>query len=110
MLSHILATRGVRVTLLERQSDFSREFRGEALAPSGIAVLQSLEIDAVLEKVPHSTPSSFELYVNRQRVFRIDVEADMFSDLQPRIYSQPALLEAIIGSNSSGAILVPTFR
>ena len=27
-LAHLLATRGIRVTLLERQSDFAREFRG----------------------------------------------------------------------------------
>ncbi len=61
VLSNLLATRGVRVTLLERQSDFSREFRGEALAPSGLAVLKYLEMDDILEKVPHSTPNTFEL-------------------------------------------------
>ncbi len=96
-LSNLLATRGVRVTLLERQSDFSREFRGEALVPSGIAVLQSLGMDEVLEKVPQVVPSSFEFYANRQRVFRLEGDAAALPEPLPRIFSQPALLEAIVG-------------
>jgi len=39
LLAYLLARRGVPVTLLERQTDFSREFRGEVLMPSGIAAL-----------------------------------------------------------------------
>ena len=39
LLAYMLAHRGVSVTLLERQSDFSREFRGEVLMPSGIAAI-----------------------------------------------------------------------
>ncbi|WP_425160350.1 FAD-dependent oxidoreductase, partial [Candidatus Binatus sp.] len=31
LLAYLLARRGVAVTLLERQTDFSREFRGEIL-------------------------------------------------------------------------------
>lgn len=96
VLANLLATRGVRVTLLERQSDFAREFRGEVLAPSGMVVLQSLGMDDVLARVPQSLPSSLELYANRRLVFRVDGNADTLPDPQPRIYSQPALLEAIV--------------
>ena len=39
LLAYMLARRGVPVTLLERQTDFSREFRGEVLMPSGIAAM-----------------------------------------------------------------------
>jgi NADPH-dependent 2,4-dienoyl-CoA reductase/sulfur reductase-like enzyme len=35
-LSFLLARRGARVTLIERQTDFAREFRGEVLMLSGI--------------------------------------------------------------------------
>lgn len=95
VLSHLLATRGIRVTLFERQTDFAREFRGEALAPSGLEVLASLDMDAALEKVPQVVPQVLEFYANRKRVFRVEPDlAD--SAAQPRIVSQPALLEAIV--------------
>ncbi|HIF95139.1 MAG: FAD-dependent monooxygenase [Myxococcales bacterium] len=96
VLANLLATRGVRVTLLERQAEFAREFRGEALMPGGIAVLKNLGMDEVLETVPQITPQSFEFYANRKRVFRLEGELAGDTDLQPRIYSQPALLEAIV--------------
>ena len=35
-LAYLLARRDIEVTLLERQTDFAREFRGEGLQPSGI--------------------------------------------------------------------------
>ena len=38
-LANILASRGIKVALIERQKDFSKEFRGEALMPSGKEVL-----------------------------------------------------------------------
>ena len=96
VLSNFLATRGVRVTLLERQTDFSREFRGEALAPSGMTVLGGLEMDEVLEKIPQAAPTCFEFFLDRRRVFRLDGELDALPGPQPRIFSQPALLEAIV--------------
>ena len=39
-LAYLLARRGIRVTLVERQSDFSRAFRGEVLLPSGLQPFQ----------------------------------------------------------------------
>lgn len=96
VLANLLATRGVRVTLLERQSDFSREFRGEALAPSGITVLESLGMNAVIEKVPQAIPNAFEFYANRRRVFRVEGDPDSLASPPMRIFSQPALLEAIV--------------
>ena len=88
VLSHLLSTRGIRVTLFERQSDFSREFRGEALAPSGLEVLRSLEMEAALEKVPQAVPQALEFYADRKRVFRVEVDPAESAD-QPRIISQP---------------------
>jgi 2-polyprenyl-6-methoxyphenol hydroxylase-like FAD-dependent oxidoreductase len=96
VLANLLATRGVRVTLLERQTDFQREFRGEALMPSGIEVLQSLGMDEVLENVPQIAPVAMEMYSNRKRVMRIDGGLIESMPLQPKIFSQSALLEAIV--------------
>jgi 2-polyprenyl-6-methoxyphenol hydroxylase-like FAD-dependent oxidoreductase len=41
-LANILASRGVSTVLVERQKDFSKEFRGEGLMPSGNEVLEQI--------------------------------------------------------------------
>ena len=51
-LGYLLARNGVQVTLLERHGDFSREFRGEVLMPSGLAPFSQMglwkSIDSLL--------------------------------------------------------------
>ncbi len=96
VLAYLLATRGVRTVLLERQHDFAREFRGEGLAPSAVELLPQLGIDAALAKVPMTVPTAIELYLKRHRVFRLEVGQDMFGDQLPTIVSQPAFLEAVV--------------
>src|SRR5262245_65570624 len=59
-LALLFASRGVETLLLERQSDFDREFRGEILMPSGLAVLEALDVD--LKVVPHSQPARLRAY------------------------------------------------
>ena len=49
-LAFLLASRGVHVSLFERRRDFSREFRGEILMPSGVKALQSMGLQNVLEE------------------------------------------------------------
>ena len=106
VLANFLATRGIRVTLLERQSDFAREFRGEAIAPAGRAVLRALDMDDVLDRVPHADPSVFELFVKRERLLHLTAQ-DLGADVElPRVYSQPALLEAIVGETTKRTNLV----
>jgi 2-polyprenyl-6-methoxyphenol hydroxylase-like FAD-dependent oxidoreductase len=54
-LAWLLADRGIEVTLLERQLDFSREFRGEVLLPTGIEALEQMgfgDVLAVYEQRP----------------------------------------------------------
>ena len=46
LLAFLLARRNIAVTLLERQVDFEREFRGEVLMPSGLEVLERLKPQA----------------------------------------------------------------
>jgi 2-polyprenyl-6-methoxyphenol hydroxylase-like FAD-dependent oxidoreductase len=95
-LAHLLAHRGVDVTLLERQSDFAREFRGEVLVPSGIAALEQLGIEDLFERVPAVTPRRLEFFFDRRRVFGIDFDPALVAGRPPRIFSQPALLELVV--------------
>ena len=47
-VAFLLARRGVEVTLLERQRDFAREFRGEVLLPSGVDALRQMGLGPVI--------------------------------------------------------------
>lgn len=95
-LAHLLATRGIAVTLLERQSDFAREFRGEVLTPSGVDVLDALGLGTALGRVPQATPTSMTAYLKREPILEVPFAPESFEGNPPRIFSQPALLEAIV--------------
>ena len=94
-LAHLLASRGVEVRLLERQLDFSREFRGEVLMPSGIEALEQMELDG-LKEIPQRRPTSFEVFARGQPFLRQEITPDLFDGPMPTAMSQPALLELIV--------------
>jgi 2-polyprenyl-6-methoxyphenol hydroxylase-like FAD-dependent oxidoreductase len=95
-LAFLLARRGVRVTLLERQSDFAREFRGEGLMPGGVDALQQMGLGAELEKLPQARITGLDVYLNGRHALQVDVTS-LPPDLPlPRFASQPALLEMLV--------------
>lgn len=93
LLSYLLASRGVETVLVERQSDFDREFRGEVLMPSGLHMLAAAGID--LESVTTRTPERFSAYFRKRAVLDLVIESDAAAEL-PRIVSQPEMLEHIV--------------
>jgi 2-polyprenyl-6-methoxyphenol hydroxylase-like FAD-dependent oxidoreductase len=95
-LALLLASRGVAVTLIERQHDFEREFRGELMTPSGLVVLDALGVDLAKAGVPHRAPTEFEIWVERRRVVRLDAASGVFTGRTPLLVSQPALLEHLV--------------
>jgi 2-polyprenyl-6-methoxyphenol hydroxylase-like FAD-dependent oxidoreductase len=95
-LAFLLARRGVDVTLIERQRDFAREFRGEVLLPSGVDAVQQMGLGAAIEAVPHARPDSLAVFLNRRAVVSIALDASLFGGIGPVAVSQPALLEAIV--------------
>lgn len=106
LLAHLLAQRGIQVTLLERQSDFAREFRGEILMPSGVDALEQSGLATPLESVPRYTPVEFEAFLNRRSVFTARLDPDFFDGRPPIALSQPGLLEMLVGE----AAKAPDFR
>jgi 2-polyprenyl-6-methoxyphenol hydroxylase-like FAD-dependent oxidoreductase len=94
-LAFLLARRGLGVTLLERQTDFAREFRGELLLPGGLEALEQMGLFDALEDVPHVGFDALELFVNGRRRARVEVDPAVFGRLSPRWMSQPALLEML---------------
>ncbi|MET8992518.1 FAD-dependent oxidoreductase [Nonomuraea wenchangensis] len=53
MLALLLARAGVEVTLLEKHTDFLRDFRGDTIHPSTLQVLDELGLAGELLKLPH---------------------------------------------------------
>jgi 2-polyprenyl-6-methoxyphenol hydroxylase-like FAD-dependent oxidoreductase len=101
-LAVLLARRGVEVALLERHVDFAREFRGEALMPSGVDALRQMGI--TLDGVPQVPLEVLEVYRGARRLLRVDATA--LGVTGPRIVSQPALLERLVAE----AARAPSFR
>jgi 2-polyprenyl-6-methoxyphenol hydroxylase-like FAD-dependent oxidoreductase len=93
LLSYLFAQRGVSVTLLERQTDFSREFRGEILMPSGIAAFHEAGLRRQFDALPHLPVGAVEIFRGERRVFALSLDG---FDPRPRVVPQPAMLEMIV--------------
>jgi len=105
-LALLFAQRGIEVTLLERHTDFAREFRGEVLLPGGLDVLDQIGVWVPFETVDQVKLEAFELYVNGSRRARVALDPALFGKLAPRWVSQPALLEMLVARASA----FPNFR
>ncbi len=96
-LALLLAQRGLPVTLVERQSDFSREFRGEVVMPGGWHALEALGLGDRLEAVPQRRPERIEVLNGKRRALTALLDAERLGGL-PVSLSQPALLEALVAA------------
>src|SRR2546428_347800 len=103
-LSYLLARRGIAVTLLERHTDFAREFRGEALMPSGVDAFVQMGLGAQLDGLPQTHVRRLEVYRGARCLLRVSISD--FGSEGPRIVSQPAILEMLVAE----AERFPTFR
>lgn len=99
-LALLLARRGIGVALLERHTDFAREFRGEGLLPGGVDALQQMGLGAMLDALPQSRVERIEVYQSRRRVIEVDFGETLGVAEGPRFVSQPALLEALVAEAS----------
>jgi 2-polyprenyl-6-methoxyphenol hydroxylase-like FAD-dependent oxidoreductase len=93
-LALLLSSRGVDVTLLERRRDFSREFRGEILMPSGMTALEQMGLGTQLPPVPMHRVQSVDVFMNGARIFGLDPRS--FENTQVNAVSQTALLEMLV--------------
>ncbi|WP_395814452.1 FAD-dependent monooxygenase [Archangium minus] len=94
-LAYILASRGVPVHLLERQRDFSREFRGEGFQPSGQDVLRQMGLGARFDALPSVRMAAVSVWRGSRKLLSVDVP-EQARDNTVRIVSQPALLEMLV--------------
>ena len=96
-LANILASRGVSTVLVERQKDFSKEFRGEGLMPSGNEVLEQIGFN--LDDVDYRKVEEMNLFYKGE--LEANPEIDFLKRGELRWVSQPQLLEKLIEKASS---------
>ena len=99
-LAYLLSRRGVEVTLLERQTKFEREFRGEVLMPSGSVALHEMGLGEALADLPSEPQRSVSLYMNGELVFSEEVGGGLFDSHPARAVSQPHLLEMLVARSA----------
>ena len=91
-LANILASRGISTVLVERQKDFSKEFRGEGLMPSGNEVLKQIGFN--LDDVDYRKVEEMNLFYKGE--LEANPEIDFLKRGELRWVSQPQLLEKLI--------------
>jgi 2-polyprenyl-6-methoxyphenol hydroxylase-like FAD-dependent oxidoreductase len=101
MLAYLLASRGVATTLVERQSDFAREFRGEGLSPGGQSMFREAGLRDDFDALPHTRFDRAGLYFRGRRFASLDLSR--LGDFAPRWVSQPAMLEMLVERSSQFA-------
>ena len=97
-LANIFASRGIKVALIERQKDFSKEFRGEALMPSGKEVLDQIGVDLDAENIKYRKIDQLNIFYKGALIGNPDIK--FIKEGQFRWASQPQLLEKIIEKTS----------
>ena len=72
-LAYLLARRGIGITLLERHTDFAREFRGEALMPSGVDAFVQMGLGAQFDGLPQTHVRRLEVYRGARCLLRVSI-------------------------------------
>jgi len=106
LLAYILASRDIPVTLIERQSDFAREFRGEGLSPGGQLMFREAGLWDAFAALPHRAFEWVDLYYRGKRIAAIDLDETL--SFLPLWVSQPAMLEMLV--EKASAFPAFTFR
>jgi 2-polyprenyl-6-methoxyphenol hydroxylase-like FAD-dependent oxidoreductase len=95
MLAYLMARGGVPVTLFERHTDLSREFRGEGISPAGMDVFRQAGLLEAFRALPAAEVSRVELYAQGQRVVALDLPSILRQPVPIRVMPQPPLLEML---------------
>jgi len=95
-VSLLLAERGVPVTLVEREPDFDRVFRGEGLMPSGVDALREMGLQGLLDELPTRKLESWDLHIDGTPIMSVEEPLEELGDRAMRIIPQAAFLDAVV--------------
>ena len=95
-LALVLARSGLAVTLVEARTSLVRQFRGEALMPSGLDALGAMGLAQLLPALPHRPLQGWSFIVNGQELFSAAEPLGGDPRRPCTLVSQQALLELLI--------------
>ncbi|MCM6775276.1 FAD-dependent oxidoreductase [Nocardia sp. CDC159] len=72
MAGLLLARAGIRVTVLEKHTDFLRDFRGDTVHPSTLRLLDELGLAEQFARLPHTRLERRSLRINEKTVLAAD--------------------------------------
>jgi 2-polyprenyl-6-methoxyphenol hydroxylase-like FAD-dependent oxidoreductase len=72
MLGFLLARRGIAVTVLEKHTDFFRDFRGDTIHPSTLELLYELDLLDKFLTLPHSQVARLSGFIGDRKVTMAD--------------------------------------
>jgi len=87
-LSLLLARSGARVTLLERESNFDRVFRGEGLMPSGVDALHQMGLGGLLDALPFRILEAWDIFINDRPIMSVPELYEALGDRVMRVIPQ----------------------
>ena len=100
-LALLLARAGVVVTLVEASTSLQRQFRGEALMPSGLEALAAMGLSHLLAALPQRPLQGWRFVVNGRHLFTAREPLGGDPQRPCTLVSQPALLEALLAQAST---------
>jgi 2-polyprenyl-6-methoxyphenol hydroxylase-like FAD-dependent oxidoreductase len=95
-LALVLARSGLAVTLVEARTSLVRQFRGEALMPSGLDALGAMGLAELLPALPHRPLQGWRFIVNGRELFSAAEPLGGDPRRPCTLVSQQALLELLI--------------
>lgn len=100
-LALLLARGGTAVTLVEASTNLERQFRGEALMPSGLEALAAMGLLELIPGLPHRPLVEWRFVVNGKELFTATEPLGGDPSRPCTLVSQPALLEALLKRGST---------
>lgn len=95
-LAHLLVRNGVDVTVVEREPDFERTFRGEGLMPSGVDALYEMGLGDFLAEVPSRPLEAWEVFIDGTLLFDVPEPMEELGDRGVHVVSQPHFLRGLV--------------
>ena len=96
LTAYLLARTGIRVTLIERHTDFAREFRGEGMTPGGMAAIRQAGLWDAFEALPSEPILTMQMFARGRRFLNLDMRKVLPENAQLiRLIAQPNLLEML---------------
>lgn len=75
ILGLLLARAGVRVTVLEKHSDFLRDFRGDTIHPTTMHLIEQLGLTEAFEAIEHTAVRTLDSVIHGVRITAVDFGA-----------------------------------